>query len=302
MEPAPPSSAPVFPEDLEREIFELSARSRPSAIPKLMLVAWRVKTWVEPLLYRTITVPMDSSNSAVKVGGIPIHRRKTLVDIIRTKPPELFSRNVRNLLIGFSGTVDNEPIISACCNVENLWIASDDLHALLPLLARMPLKHLYCPVERLFGSQRDIQFTHPIFARITHLELFDTFEGNFLPEFWSDIGVIPNLTHLAVSKTSFLPLCLNLLRSHDSLRIVVALRLDDGDTANLAEDHELFGDLVQDLRFVTMSCFFDLKDWQMGCHVGVDYWSRAEDFVGKRKSGEIHPSASFSRLQIYSNK
>ncbi|KAJ6493958.1 hypothetical protein C8R47DRAFT_1069912 [Mycena vitilis] len=37
--------APVFPEDLEREIFELSALSRRMGIPSLMLVARRVKIW-----------------------------------------------------------------------------------------------------------------------------------------------------------------------------------------------------------------------------------------------------------------
>jgi hypothetical protein len=36
---------PVLPIELERQIFEICASSRPVLIPKLMLVAWRVKQW-----------------------------------------------------------------------------------------------------------------------------------------------------------------------------------------------------------------------------------------------------------------
>ncbi|KAJ7622098.1 hypothetical protein FB45DRAFT_121814 [Roridomyces roridus] len=42
---------PSLPPELERDLFELAAYTRPRSIPKLMLVAWRVKAWVEPLLY-----------------------------------------------------------------------------------------------------------------------------------------------------------------------------------------------------------------------------------------------------------
>jgi hypothetical protein len=39
------SLTPILPTELERQIFELCALSRPVRIPKLMLVAWRVKEW-----------------------------------------------------------------------------------------------------------------------------------------------------------------------------------------------------------------------------------------------------------------
>jgi hypothetical protein len=39
------SSLPTLPSELEREIFEICAVSRPVCIPKLVLVAQRVKEW-----------------------------------------------------------------------------------------------------------------------------------------------------------------------------------------------------------------------------------------------------------------
>ncbi|KAJ7126167.1 hypothetical protein C8R44DRAFT_121208 [Mycena epipterygia] len=38
-------TAPILPPELERQIYEICALSRPVLIPKLMLVAWRAKEW-----------------------------------------------------------------------------------------------------------------------------------------------------------------------------------------------------------------------------------------------------------------
>jgi hypothetical protein len=39
------NGSPILPPELEREIFEICAISRPASIPNLMLVAQRVKEW-----------------------------------------------------------------------------------------------------------------------------------------------------------------------------------------------------------------------------------------------------------------
>ncbi|KAJ7088093.1 hypothetical protein C8R44DRAFT_892893 [Mycena epipterygia] len=46
-------------------------------------------------------------------------------------------------------------------------------------------------------------------------------------------------------------------------------------------------ELSRDFRFVAMCCEHYHLDWQMGACAGVDYWSRAESFIAKRRSGEI---------------
>ncbi|KAJ6463149.1 hypothetical protein C8R47DRAFT_1202082 [Mycena vitilis] len=43
-------------------------------------------------------------------------------------------------------------------------------------------------------------------------------------------------------------------------------------------------ELAEDVRFVSMVS----DDWVMGALAGVDYWTRAEDFIAKRRSGEIN--------------
>ncbi|KAJ6564485.1 hypothetical protein B0H19DRAFT_79022 [Mycena capillaripes] len=85
----PGSPAPIHPEDLEREIFEISAHSQPVFILTLMLVARRVKIWLEPLLYRTIVLdhPLE---------GHPIHSWDTLFPILESKPASFFHHAVRS--------------------------------------------------------------------------------------------------------------------------------------------------------------------------------------------------------------
>ncbi|KAJ6571193.1 hypothetical protein B0H19DRAFT_1372372 [Mycena capillaripes] len=49
--------------ELEREIFEIAAVSRPMSISTLMLIAGRISDWVEPPLYRVVIItesPRDS--------------------------------------------------------------------------------------------------------------------------------------------------------------------------------------------------------------------------------------------------
>ncbi|KAJ7616528.1 hypothetical protein FB45DRAFT_1063956 [Roridomyces roridus] len=44
-------------------------------------------------------------------------------------------------------------------------------------------------------------------------------------------------------------------------------------------------ELARDPRFVWMMCAQFIQDWHMGALSGVDYWTRAEDFVTRRRAG-----------------
>ncbi|KAJ6472876.1 hypothetical protein C8R47DRAFT_1145659 [Mycena vitilis] len=66
---------PVFPLDLERDIFEFTALKYPSTIPHLLRVCRRVLAWVEPILYRVLRldkpIPMWVIQSGVVDLGPP---------------------------------------------------------------------------------------------------------------------------------------------------------------------------------------------------------------------------------------
>ncbi|KAJ6564436.1 hypothetical protein B0H19DRAFT_1258885 [Mycena capillaripes] len=211
MSHGPPAA--LLPEDLEREIFEISAHSRPVFIPILMLVARRVKIWLEPLLYRTIVL----DNPSV-LKGYPIYSWA----ILESKPASFFH------------------------------------HA--------------------------IDFTHRLFSRITHLELFDRLDS-FDPTIWCNLALIPQLTHLAFHGPASATMWPSLLRTCHSLRVLVAF----GQMQAMVNSHQDMEKLVKDARFVVAPSLSSVTtDWHRGAHTGIDCWSRAEDFIAKRRSGEIN--------------
>ncbi|KAJ7670101.1 hypothetical protein DFH06DRAFT_1321120 [Mycena polygramma] len=293
---------PALPSELEHLIFETAALLRPRSIPKLMLVAWRVKIWVEPLMYRTIILS-DSDDELYNLeklideNAYPLAiKSSTFLFLLQTKPPSFFKNSIRQLHISdthLNATQEAE-VQSACSDVNNLWLA-DQLHTTLTTI-NMPLERVHCALYALFGTGA-IDFTHRMFASITHLELFDVPERIDV-EAWSALSDLPHLTHFAFNDDrinakdnrvvllmdDYLPMCLTLLQTWTSLRILVLLY---SRSLRTRTELEKAPRLVEDCRVVVMPCDEFLVDWIMGAYAGSDYWSRAEQFVAKRKSGEI---------------
>ncbi|KAJ7203538.1 hypothetical protein GGX14DRAFT_651548 [Mycena pura] len=265
---------PTLPVELEKEIFQMTAYSRLSSIPCLMLVAHRVKIWVEPLLFWVIALDRSSLPYAypmaddVDFSGIQSLSTSVLRDSVR----HLLLKNIPNTVSQF--------ILSASSAVEDLWIASISgaNSFLLPFIGVLPLKRLYCNLGELFADKAQIDFGHPLFSRLTHLELFD----QRATDHYFDLALIPHLTHLAFyfPQAGFFDMSLTLLKTCKSLHVLVLLMAV---RSQRAVKHEA----LEDPRFVQMFCSQFVDDWKSGALTGSDYWSRAEDFIARRRSGEI---------------
>ncbi|KAJ7110775.1 hypothetical protein C8R43DRAFT_161205 [Mycena crocata] len=80
-----------------REIFEAAACSRPASVPKFMLVASHVKLWVEPLLYRTMFLPLFG---AERIAGHPTGPGSKLLPNPLSEANQLLSFGRRVLIYG----------------------------------------------------------------------------------------------------------------------------------------------------------------------------------------------------------
>ncbi|KAJ7121830.1 hypothetical protein C8R43DRAFT_72348 [Mycena crocata] len=156
----------------------------------------------------------------------------------------------------------------------------------LPAIAALPLKQLHCILGDLFTSYSQISFTHQLFSHFTHLWHFGHVGD---PGIWSGLALLPHLTHLAFGHEDFIPLFLTFLDTCKSLRVLVHPQSSGADPPHIECQ------LAEDSRFLAMDFDDMLDDWQIGAHTGVDFWSRAEDFVVLRKSGQI-PEARQYRL------
>ncbi|KAF7341852.1 hypothetical protein MSAN_02040700 [Mycena sanguinolenta] len=87
-------------------------------IPNLMLVASRVKHWVEPLLYRVLILSSGSSYLAREIYGFPIITISALLRLIAAKSHSP-QNAVKILVSAMVFDIEMEPILAACSNVSD---------------------------------------------------------------------------------------------------------------------------------------------------------------------------------------
>ncbi|KAJ7613211.1 hypothetical protein FB45DRAFT_1113040 [Roridomyces roridus] len=226
------ANSPSFPPELEREVFVTAAYIEPLCIPKLMLVAWRVKLWVEPLFCRTVAVSAHTSSNGLALhgkSGYPFHSR---------------------------------------------GIVSSDRHGPgYPLRATGTGRFGYG-----YGSIAEFSAD----PRLTHLELLGVYNRD--ESTWAGLSLLPNLTHLSYNNSEMLlSLAVMILCTCKSLRALVYIAQPDHGEL----DEEEYPELARDPRFVRIVCERFVCDWQMGALRGIDYWSRADEFIANRRCREI---------------
>ncbi|KAF7344677.1 hypothetical protein MVEN_01627900 [Mycena venus] len=242
-----------FPIDLEREIFETTALSQPSTIADLLLVAQRVKNWVEPFLYRVIFIC-----GSKRMDGLP-----------RFTPR--FDTRSRG----------GDAILGACSGVTELFLShgvSGDMTAVLE--AMFNLRRLTVEIDPLF-SGKPIDFAHPLFRHLTHLEILDSARDRATSQ-WMGVTSLPTITHLAFSDQAFCPIFSDILAKWAQLQCLVFLCNDPEQIAAARR-------LAEDPRFVASGTMDVYLDWQRGVRGGQDYWSRANAFIARKRAGKVEP-------------
>jgi hypothetical protein len=205
---------------------------------------------------------------------------ETLLSVIQSKPASFFGHSVRHLYLR---EVPNEaffPILSACTAVENLWIR-DVRMDWMPSITSLTLKHFYGHLKPILKT---ISPPHLFFSQLTHIEVLGMAMLPSLDDtgIWSALGLIPGLTHLSFNDEDCIPICSRLLETCKLLSVLIVLN------GRVKPSHKPYAAiLAHDVRFLVMDCLAFLEDWQMGAHTGRDYWSRAEHFISRRRSGEI---------------
>ncbi|KAJ7057078.1 hypothetical protein C8F01DRAFT_1372381 [Mycena amicta] len=280
---------PVLPFELERHIFELAALSCPACIPRLVLVAWRVKDWVEPLLYRTLVL---YHHDREKESAMPHFGQGTFARILESKSMEFLCANVQNIFVRDLDRRATKIIKDEFPHLRNLFLMSFDSVDPSMCTNWQLLRHLYCDIQAIFGE--DVSFAHPIFSNLTHLELFDG-----LPEddvglelSISDLASLPCLTHIALDLVESRPLrkLLDVPLTETRIRTVVALCTNSVQVSPIAERLREAGlDAIPRLVLMALPRF--LHDWLRGIISGDDYWARADMLISKRMSGEVDLTA-----------
>ncbi|KAF7327408.1 hypothetical protein MKEN_00318600 [Mycena kentingensis (nom. inval.)] len=280
-----------LPFELEHRIFHLAGSLYPVCIPRLVLVAWRVKEWVEPLLYRTFALNADDEALPV----LPKISPEILQRILSSKSPEFLRENVHNLFIRRCRDVDFiSTLLCTFSNLRNLFfLTSEDMFP-TGLDFSGQLQHLYSDFWELL-SARGYAFGDVLFTSLTHLELFDGFPDpdqrsqTETDELVSGLASLPSLTHLSLDWTvaDHIPTLQAFVAAslkNDRIRAVVLVRPQPSPRV-AACVHD--AGLDMDVRFVLVVCPDYTTDWQRGVLYGEDYWTRADELIARRRSGEV---------------
>ncbi|KAJ6583475.1 hypothetical protein DFH09DRAFT_978497 [Mycena vulgaris] len=271
---------PRFPPEIEIEIFETTALIHPTAIPALLRVAHRIRTWIEPLLYRVVRADKDPPYS--DLTHAVLHAATS-----GSKPPKFLEGAVRHLFLDSSAPWSEDEaltVLRRCTGVINFAaIAAYSNPSILPILAGMYVQRFAVCLENLFGAYAAIDLTHGCFAFITHLDIFDTItEGE--TRICKDVPKLPALTHLCLNNDVPWDVVETLLTQCPRLELFVDLWPY---TATMRAFGWAQQTPVSDVRFVVGVYHDYWADWETGARGGANFWSSADDFVARKRRGEI---------------
>ncbi|KAJ7446335.1 hypothetical protein FB451DRAFT_1567870 [Mycena latifolia] len=254
---------PTFPLDLEREMFEATALMYPKTIPALLRVARRVLIWIEP--------------------------SDALLRATQKKPPSFF-RAVRRLLLD-SGDWDPEQtrnILKLCTGVVDFSVIGDISldPTFLPILAAIPLRRLCAELYPLFTGYDSIDFTHPMFASLTHLDALDC-PHRICPQ----VPLLPALTHLGLDRKASWDTIETVLAKCSRLELLIVSFPEERESSPEEREssaREWAGNPpINDVRFVVGLYGNYVAEWEAGGEGFSDFWSLADDFVARKRRREI---------------
>jgi hypothetical protein len=207
---------------------------------------------------------------------------------INSKPPWFFPNAVCHINLGWFTSFSRRQglaLLRLCPNIESLAVLSPFIDpALLQILMSLQPYRLSISLHGFFhaGSTFDICFTHPLFARLTHLLIMDS-------DIFTDISPallaeLPALIYLGLAEYIRWDTMRQLLNVCPKLVVLANLRSLKG--------HEYTQKLIanmpiSDARFVVI-VYKDLGIlWDESTSGGWDFWSEAKTLVEKRRHNEL---------------
>ncbi|TFK62208.1 hypothetical protein BDN72DRAFT_964709 [Pluteus cervinus] len=309
--------SPVFPPELEYEIFLLAFQNERDNPVNLLLVAKRVQDWLIPQIYHTVVFrdrrryPRNVTTSLMRRHG---HHTRHLLLSFLTNPTKVISYcpNVENLAVWTGSWSHNFGLES-----ENT-LTSLKLKRLSVHLGELEHLDMNAPIEsddheeiteivQKQGKANILQF----FSHITHLDICTRIHRQ--REIWV-LRHFTSLTHICVFDSLPPPVLRWVFDICSELKVVVWLidnlivELQDKLVAVISDEKlrgtlELFGGLAHDEidRVVFVRCNGYGEDWENGARGREDVWVLAERAVEEAKENRKGISGlvtRFSELQI----
>ena len=252
------------------------------------------KLRIEPILYEIVI--LDNYGRRSQASSLTYKPSFELfMANIDSKPPEFYSKHVKNLWIS---TADDpsafERILSVCSGVENLLLFSHRRSINLPFIpfleipnAGSHLRRLTCKLETLFPPWSTMQnFQHPFFAKLTHLHLYD--EEEDWPAYVGFENLL-SLTHLAFAccGPEELATVMPKLPAIEYVAICYHKMDECVPAVSRRVPVEVYG-----IKVVWIDGL-SINDWEGGATGRADFWDLVEREVDRRRAEMVRVRTTF---------
>ncbi|KAJ7628262.1 hypothetical protein DFH06DRAFT_1338706 [Mycena polygramma] len=302
----------MLPLDLEREIFRTASARHPDVIPTLLLVCHRVHAWVEPLLYRVFSFRDNSIRFAAQSKSAEF-LRAAVRHVFFDRGFDLWDTK-KDLLLKFTGATNiyvysyiDLPLLLVLDNMrpEKLsFVFNINTEPPLSTLQRplfRSVTHLDLYFELGLFQQGEVQGRWCNFACFVHRENPWNRPGNvndkLLPpvwQEWSHLASLPAISHLCLSARFHNDVLPRALAECPWISVVVAAFRSSYEWVAVIEFTR--SNTIRDQRFVVMVIPDSEADWKIGARGGADFWVRAEEFISRKRRGEIKEDCYFEGI------
>ncbi|KAG1752784.1 hypothetical protein EDB19DRAFT_1669710 [Suillus lakei] len=278
------TSMSALPFELEQDIFENAANSDRRSALSLALVARRVQSWVEPVIYKCVALQYGGSESARVLDGF--------ISALKTKPTSFFARYVKTLLLSDIPACYMMEILAVCTGLTDLriWPHTPSLVTHFVVTSSIRPTYLSFSAEHLAAHGphgRAPDFALPFYQELTHLELHDTW-GQLMT--WApSFAMLTQLTHLALVFGS--PFSCGSIASYglstilincSKLKVCVLRCMLSEDELRFGQDAAISNSIV-DPRVVVVGWRRSQARWAGGLwNEKADLWNQAEVIIAKR--------------------
>jgi hypothetical protein len=211
----------------------------------------------------------------------------------KSKPPEFFHNAVRYLCIDSNTPVDEATqVLKLCAGIVDFSTTRGlSKPEFLPILAEMRVQRFGGCLTNFFEGYDRVNLTHPLFASLTHLDIFDVMSEG-LAGICAQIPTLPKLTHLALDRNARLDTVEALLPECPRLKLLLLLwsRSDKHEYELAQVPH------VYDVRLVMGMYDESWADWEAGAKGLPHLWSMGDEFVARKRTGAIEGTVPFFPL------
>jgi len=262
----------TLPPELERDIFEMAVQQYPKDAAKMARVARRVQDWVEPIMYAKVVLNHWFPHADSEMVRL-------FLRTIESRPPTFFAKHVKSLYLNVH-TQEAARIISVCTGVENLvccdalWSTTHGQSMYLPSILALSPRRLSVSLKRIFPPSQTPNFSHSLFANMTHLQVTDRLAFAMWPKFR-----LPRLTHLAFPYSPGRDPANHIIKQQvrDILSNCRAIRVLVLTTSCCDNTPRLL--MSDEPRAVIVHCRVSRLEFGAFEKGEADYWVRAEQFV-----------------------